>query len=92
MDVVQVLAQVRRRDIAFLCNLVGTYEGLGIVRTLDATQGIVELMIAPAFYDTALALLHDLSREEIPLRILKRPAANPQGKRIWRHPVKTCIR
>lgn len=76
MDVVQVLIQVRRRDIAFLCNLVGTYEGLGIVRTLDAAQGIVELMIAPAFYDTALTLLHDLSREEIALRILKQPATN----------------
>ena len=74
MDVVQVLVQVRRRDIAFLCNLVGSYEGLGIVRTLDAAQGIVELMIAPAFYDTALTLLHELSREEIPLRILKQPA------------------
>ena len=74
MDVVQVLVQVRRRDIAFLCNLVGSYEGLGIVRTLDATQGIVELMLAPAFCDTALTLLHELSREEIPLRILKQPA------------------
>ena len=74
MDVVQVLVQVRRHDIAFLCNLVGSYEGLGIVRTLDAAQGIVELMLAPAFCDIALTLLHELSREEIPLRILKQPA------------------
>ena len=73
MDVVQVLVQVRRRDIAFLCNLVGSYEGLGIARTLDAAQGIVELMIAPAFYDTALTLLQELSRKEIPLRILEQP-------------------
>ena len=71
-----LLVQVRRRDIALLCNLVGTYEGLGIVRTLDAAQGLVELMVAPAFYDTALALLHDLAREEIPLRILEQPAAD----------------
>lgn len=68
--------QVLRYDIALFCNLVGSYEGLGIVRTLDATQGLVELMIAPAFYDTALALLHDLAQEEIPLRILERPAAD----------------
>lgn len=68
--------QVRRRDIALFCNLVGSYEGLGIVRTLDAAQGLVELMIAPAFYDTALALLHDLAQEEIPLRILEQPAAD----------------
>lgn len=74
MDVMQVLVQVRRRDIALLCNLVGTYEGLGIVRTLDADQGLLELMIAPAFYDTALALLYNLSQKEIPLRVLKQPA------------------
>lgn len=74
MDVVPLWVQVRRRDIAFLCNLVGSYEGLGIARTLDAAEGVIELMIAPDFYDTALTLLHDLSREEIPLRILKHPA------------------
>ena len=80
MDVVNLLVQVRRRDIALLCNLMGSYEGLGIVRTLDAKEGIVELMVAPAFYDTALALLHDLAREEIALGILEQPAA--QGKPI----------
>lgn len=74
MDVVQLVMQVRRRDIAFLCNLVGSYEGLGIIRTLDAAQGIVEMMVAPAFYDTTLALLHDLAQNEIPLRILEQPA------------------
>jgi len=67
--------QVRRRDIALFCNLIGSYEGLGIVRTRDAAQGVVELMIAPAFRDTALALLDDLAREEIPLRLLDPPAA-----------------
>ena len=70
----QLLVQVRRRDIALLCNLVGSYEGLGLIRTLDAGQGIVELMIAPAFYDPTLALLQDLARNEFPLRILKQPA------------------
>ena len=74
MDVVQILVQVRRRDIALLCNLVGSYEGLGLIRTLDADQGIVELMIAPAFCDTTLALLHALAQNELPLRILKQPA------------------
>ena len=74
MDVVQLVMQVRRRDIAFLCNLVGSYEGLGLIRTLDAAQGIVEMMVAPAFYDTTLALLHDLAQNELPLRILEQPA------------------
>ena len=73
MDVVQLQIQVQRSDIAFLCNLVGSYEGLGIIRTVDAAQGLVEMMVAPAFYETALALLEHLSQGEVPLRILNRP-------------------
>ena len=73
MDVVFLQIQVRRRDIAFLCNLLGSYEGMGIVRTLDAKQGIVEMMVAPAFRETALALLDSLSKGEVPLRVLDRP-------------------
>lgn len=76
MDVVFLQIQVRRRDIAFLCNLLGSYEGVGIARTLDADQGIVEVMIAPAFLETALALLDSLSKGEVPLRILNGPATD----------------
>lgn len=75
MDMVLLKIQVRRRDIAFLCNLLGSYEGVGIARTLDADQGIVEMMIAPAFQETAFSLLDTLSKGEVPLRILNRPAA-----------------
>ena len=74
MDVVLLQIQVQRRDIAYLCNLVSSYEGVGIVRTLDAGQGIVEMMIAPAFCQTALALLEHLSQGEVPLRLLNPPA------------------
>lgn len=76
MDVALLQIQVRRRDIAFLCNLLGSYEGVAIARTLDADQGIVEMMIAPAFMETALALLDSLSQGEVPLRILNRPSAD----------------
>ena len=69
----QLQIQIQRSDIGFLCNVVGSYEGLGIVRTLDAAQGIVELMIAPAFRETALELLEHLSQGEIPFRILNLP-------------------
>ena len=75
MDVVRLQIQIKRHDIAFLCNLVGSYEGLGIVRTLDAEEGIVEMMIAPAFRETVLGLLDRLSQGEVPLRILNRPQA-----------------
>lgn len=34
-----VFVQVPRRDIALLCHFVAGYEGVAIVRTVDASQG-----------------------------------------------------
>jgi len=45
------------------------YEGVAIVRTLDPRQGLVELLVAPAFYTTVLDILQALT-EEMPLCLL----------------------
>jgi hypothetical protein len=36
---------------------------MAVVRTVDRTRGLVELLVAPAFHDTALTLVHHLTRE-----------------------------
>ena len=69
MDTIQLHVQVSRHDIALLCNFIAAYEGVAIVRTLDSSQGLVELLVAPAFYTTALTILQEL-RQEIPLRLV----------------------
>ena len=66
MDTIQLRVQVSRYDIALLCNFIAGYEGVAIVRTLDASQGLVELLVAPAFYATVLTILQEL-RQEMPL-------------------------
>lgn len=55
--------RLARQHIGLLCSLVAGYEGLAIVRTLDAQQGLVELLVAPAFSSTVVELLQALEQE-----------------------------
>lgn len=59
----QVLVRVARRDIGLLCSYLAGYEGVAIVRTLDPQQGLVELLVAPAFYEVATTLLCALAQD-----------------------------
>jgi hypothetical protein len=45
------------------------YEGVAIVRTVDPQQGLVALLVAPAFYMTVLDIIQALS-QEMPLHLL----------------------
>jgi len=69
MDTYCVLVRVERHDIGLLCSLMAGYEGLAIVRTVDPQQGLVELLVAPAFYMTVLDIMQSLS-QEMPLCLL----------------------
>jgi len=69
MDTCCVLVRVERHDIGLLCSLMAGYEGVAIVRTVDPQQGLVELLVAPAFYTTVLDIIQSLS-QEMPLCLL----------------------
>ena len=69
MDTRCVLVRVERHDIGLLCSLMAGYEGVAIVRTVDPKQGLVVLLVAPAFYTTVLDILQALS-QEMPLCLL----------------------
>jgi hypothetical protein len=80
METLRVLAQVPRRDIAWLCSLIAGYEGVAIVRTVDPVQGLVELLVAPAFHSAALTLLQALAQEmEIRVVEVRTPPAPDVG-------------
>jgi len=49
MDTVQVKALVDSKNIVFLQWLIESYDGIAIMRTLDAKQGLVEFYISPDF-------------------------------------------
>ena len=69
MDTRCVLVRVERHDIGLLCSLMAGYEGVAIVRTVDPQQGLVALLVAPAFYMTVLDIIQALS-QEMPLHLL----------------------
>jgi hypothetical protein len=70
MDTRCVLVRVERHDIGLLCSLMAGYEGMAIVRTVDPQQGLVALLVAPAFYTTVLDIIQALS-QEMPLCLLR---------------------
>ena len=69
MDTCCVRVRVKRHDIGLLCSLMAGYEGVAIVRTVDPQQGLVALLVAPAFYMTVLDIIQALS-QEMPLCLL----------------------
>lgn len=68
-DTVQIRLEIDRRDIAYLVSLFEGYDSLAVVRTLDNTRGLVELMVAPDFLDDTRRLLTAL-KEEMPLTLV----------------------
>ena len=75
MDTCCVLVRVERHDIGLLCSLMAGYEGVAIVRTVNPQQGLVEFLVAPAFYTTVLDIIQALS-EEMPLSLLTTEAGD----------------
>ena len=75
MDTRCVLVRVERHNIGLLCSLMAGYEGVAIVRTVDPKQGLVALLVAPAFYRTVLDIIQALS-QEMPLCLLMTEAGD----------------
>ena len=75
MDAHCVLVRVERHDIGLLCSFMAGYEGVAIVRTVDPKQGLVALLVAPAFYMTVLDIIRALS-QEMPLCLLTTEAGD----------------
>lgn len=63
MDVVRLLLRAPRQNIVRLCSLLEGYEGIAVLRTIDPAQGLLELLVAPAFHCTARELLQSLASE-----------------------------
>lgn len=70
-----MLVRVARHDIGLLCSLMAGYEGVAVVRTIAPSQGLVELLVAPAFYTEALDILQALA-QEMPLCLLDAEAGD----------------
>jgi hypothetical protein len=69
LDSVQWQLEVDKQDIAYIVSIFDSYENFAIVRTLDQSKGLIELMISPDYLEETRQLLDQL-KTEITLRVL----------------------
>ena len=68
-DSIQWQIEVDKKDIAYIVSIFDGYENLAVVRTLDSSRGLIELLISPSYLEDTRKLIDALSKE-IPLRLL----------------------
>ena len=68
-DSIQWQIEVDKKDIAYIVSIFDGYENLAVVRTLDASSGLIELLVSPDYLEDTRKLIDVLSKE-IPIRTL----------------------
>ena len=63
MDLVEIYLRIQRTDIALLKFVVESYEGIGIVRTIDRKKATVAVLAMPDLVDHMWAVLASLREE-----------------------------
>ena len=73
MDTIQEYFRIDKKNIAFLKFILEAYEGMAVMRTLNAREAVIELMIAPDFKKDVEEILDNL-RDEVELHPMSPPA------------------
>jgi hypothetical protein len=69
----EIYFQVRTEDIAYVKFVIESYEGVGLIRTVERKKAVIVVLIVEDFLDDGRALLASLQRE-INLTEIPRPA------------------
>jgi hypothetical protein len=69
----EIYFEVRTEDIAYVKFVIESYEGVGLIRTVDRKKAVIVVLIVEDFLDDGRALLASLQRE-INLTEIPRPA------------------
>jgi len=64
MESVRLAFRVNRKDISYLRYTIESYDGMGIVKTLDPKKGLIEVRTAPGCEETVRQLMKALHRED----------------------------
>ena len=72
-DSIQWLLEVDKKEIAYIVSVFEGYDDLAIVRTVDAEQSIIELIISPNYIEDTSQLVHALSKEVYIKKIKNHP-------------------
>jgi hypothetical protein len=60
MDLVEIYLRVQRADIALIKFLLESYEGIGVVRTIDKKKATIVVLAMPDFINDIRAVLESL--------------------------------
>ena len=74
-DSIQWLLEVDKKEIAYIVSVFEGYDNFAIVRTVDAEQSIIELIISPDYLGDTRQLVHALSKEVHIKKIENQPKA-----------------
>jgi len=70
MDLTEIFLEVSPEDIAYVKFIFESYEGVGIVRTVDQKKSIIDILVVDDFQETArcivLSLNHEVKVKEVP--------------------------
>ena len=70
----EFLIQSKRENIDFINKIVEAYEGAGVVRTLDSTNGIISVISTDDYKDMMREVLIDLGNRWVDLKIIEEGA------------------
>ena len=68
-DSIQWRIEVNKKDIAYIVSIFEGYDHIAVVRTIDPSSGLIELMISPDFLEDTRKITEALA-EEIPFRLI----------------------
>ena len=72
MDLHEIYLELRPEDIAYVKFIFESYEGVGIIRTVERKKAVIVLLVVDDFLNVARSILDSL-QEEVPLIEIPRP-------------------
>lgn len=72
MELHEIYLEIRPEDIAYVKFIFESYEGVGIIRTVDRKKAIIVLLVVEDFLDVGRAVVACL-KNEVPLAEVLRP-------------------
>lgn len=70
----EFIIQSKKEDIDFINKIVEAYEGAGVVRALDSTNGIISVISTDDYKDMMREVLIDLGNRWVDLKIIEEGA------------------
>ena len=72
MDLHEIYLELRPEDIAYVKFIFESYEGVGIIRTVERKKAVIVLLVVDDFLNVARSILDSLQKE-VPLIEIPRP-------------------